>query len=377
MENFPRTTNKVLIKILDDLYELYKASPKSLLLAAEQAAIKAGILYNYDDTTSARHQFDELKSKMSRRGQKKGVSLFVYLSEQLLINLKVQLLPGFNIEDLLKLLKIELSEHSYLYLSKENIWRVCWKLNIDNEDEFLEISVRAGGDIDKPVVPNYVYENIEQGIGAYTKGTNGVALSLLSISLESSLRDALVTLGYDYSSSGSSSDVYHMAKVRFSKDGNSFKVNPLEVMPKSIDTFVGGDIEVNIKRAKNSKGKWYLKLTSGAGDLMDFISKDTFDTGGAKSVTGLGAALDIARNDEKIIKNHMFPLDLDSPVKAIRNNLIHLSGEAMNTEVHEGNTLQQFLSSPDRVFDTIKSITDVVEDLYTRIADESLEGSAD
>lgn len=44
----------------------------------------------------------------------------------------------------------------------------------------------------------------------------------------------------------------------------------------------------------------------------------------------------------------------------------------MEKVVHEGDTLRQFLDNSDRVFDTIKSITDVVEDLYSRLSDGSL-----
>ena len=119
---------------------------------------------------------------------------------------------------------------------------------------------------------------------AYSKGTHGVALSLLSISLESALRDALVELGYNYASSGPSSDVYEMSKVKFSKSGDAFKVEPLDPMPKSITEFLddkdNDSIEVNVKRSKNNKGKWHLKLTSGVDDIVDYISKDTIESAG-------------------------------------------------------------------------------------------------
>jgi hypothetical protein len=372
MDNFPKIAKAVLLETLDNLYKLYGASPDSLLKAAEKAALKANIQYQYKANMPADQQLAELRQKVSLRAGNKGFNLFIYLSEQLLEDLKVQLLPGFGIEDLLQQITIQIDKNVRLYLSNENIWKVRWSLEIAYEVESLEVSLRIGSGDGLTVVPNYVFENLEQGMAAFNKGSYGVSLSLLSISLESALRDTLVLLGYDYSASGSSIDIYEMSKLKVTKSMGTFSLEPLEAMPKSIDDFLSDQeqdsVEINIKRAKNNKGKWYLKITSGTDDIKDFITKESIEANGVKSVSGLGAALKIAREDEDIIKNHMFPLDLDSPVKAVRNNLIHLSGEAMNEDVHEGKSLKEFIKSTDLVFDTISSITVVIEDLYLRIS---------
>lgn len=372
MNNFPKISKPVLLARLDNLYRLYANSPDNLLKAAERAALKANIQFTYNTNTGVEQQLMELKRRVSLRAENKGLNLFIYLAEQLLEDLKTSLLPGFGIEDLLHELVISIDNDLKLYLTIDHVWKARWQLTIGGEVEYLEVSLRIGTDDEKTVIPHYVFENLEQGMLAFNKGSYGVSLSLLSISLESALRDTLVLLGYDYSSSGSSVDIYEMSKLKVSKSASALALEPLEVMPRSINEFLGedeeGHIEVNIKRAINNKGKWYLKITSGADDLKDFITKDSLESEGVKSVSGLGAALKIARQDEDIIKNHMFPLDLDAPVSAVRNNLIHLSGEAMNEQVHEGKSLKEFIASSDLVFDTISSISSVIEDLYLRIS---------
>lgn len=372
MNNFPKISKSVLLETLDKLYFLYAAVPDCLLIAAEKAALKAKIPFQYNANIPVEQQLAELRQKVSLRAGNKGVNLFIFLSEQLLEDLKEQLLPGFGIEELIRKLIIQIDENTKLYLSKESIWKVQWGLKISGDIEFLEVSLRVGSGDGGIVVPDYVFENLKQGMLAFNNGSHGVSLSLLSISLESALRDTLVLLNYDYSSSGSSVDVYEMSKLKATKSIGAISLEPLGNMPKRVDEFLEGKeenhIELNIKRAINNKGKWYLKITSGTDDIKDFITKDTIESEGVKSVSGLGAALKIAREDENIIQNHMFPLDLDTPVKAVRNNLIHLSGDAMNVPVHEEKTLKEFIASTDLVFDTISSISTLIEDLYLRIS---------
>lgn len=372
MNNFPKISKSVLLETLDNLYFLYAAAPGSLLIAAEKAALKAKIPFQYNANFPVEQQLAELRKKVSLRAGNKGVNLFIFLSEQLLEDLKEQLLPGFGIEELIRKLIIQIDENTKLYLSNESIWKVQWGLKISGDIEFLEVSLRVGSGDGCIVVPDYVFENLKQGMLAFNNGSHGVSLSLFSISLESALRDTLVLLNYSYSSSGSSVDTYEMSKLKVTKSMGTISLEPLEDMPKKVDEFLedkeDSHIEVNIKRAINNKGKWFLKITSGTDEIKDFITKDSIESIGAKSVSGLGAALKIAREDENIIQNHMFPLDLDPPVKAVRNNLIHLSGDAMNEQVLEGKTLREFIASTDLVFDTISSISTLIEDLYLRIS---------
>lgn len=94
-------------------------------------------------------------------------------------------------------------------------------------------------------------------------------------------------------------------------------------------------------------------------------------------ISGLGAALDIGRNHLTIITPLDIPEDLDNPIKAVRNNLIHLSGTSMLEVVQQdsnGNniTLSDFLSNKNRVFDAICTIGSSINTIYNRIANGTL-----
>ncbi|WP_154222308.1 hypothetical protein [Marinicella rhabdoformis] len=371
MNNFPSVVNNEIKDVLVKLYQLYEDYPYELLHSAELAAKKIELSFEYDDTKPAENQLTELSIKASRRGDRKGFSLFINLAEQLFLDLNKKPLSGIAIEGLLKTLEIKLSETSYLYLTIESIWKICWKVEIEGEVEMLEVSLRAGGLQSRSIVPKYVIENLEQGIFAFTNNSNGVSLSLLSISLESALRDSLILLGYDYKAFGSSENIYEMSKVRVAQFENQLTLKPLDSVPSKVENFInenGKDyVDVNIKR-ENRNGKWSIKVTAGSEIIMDYLTKDIVTTRAVKKISGLGAALKIARNEEMLIKRHVFPLDLDSPVKEIRNNLIHLSGSAMEVEVFDGKSLKEFIENRELVFDTIKSIINVIDDLYSRIS---------
>jgi hypothetical protein len=96
---------------------------------------------------------------------------------------------------------------------------------------------------------------------------------------------------------------------------------------------------------------------------------------GRRSVTGLGAALDIARNTERCLTPAHLPLDFDSVLKAVRNNLIHLSGDALATPLQEfddqlaggGFTLRHFLEREDMLLDFVTTIPRFVNEQYLQL----------
>jgi len=128
---------------------------------------------------------------------------------------------------------------------------------------------------------------------------------------------------------------------------------------------------VKIKRAIRN-GRTVLEIKD-CNDLLDYWSSDVVDIAGSPQVSGLGAALDIGRNRLNIITAIDLPPDLDGPIQAVRNNLIHLSGTALNvsvTEDEDGNpvTLANFLKDEIRVQDTVCSIGATINSIYTKIA---------
>lgn len=59
-----------------------------------------------------------------------------------------------------------------------------------------------------------------------------------------------------------------------------------------------------------------------------------------KTVGGLGAALEIARNREGCVTPEDLAEDFDKVLQAVRNNLVHLSGEALNTPLSQFDRLK-------------------------------------
>jgi hypothetical protein len=89
------------------------------------------------------------------------------------------------------------------------------------------------------------------------------------------------------------------------------------------------------------------------------------------------AALDIGRNHVNIITSTDLPPDLDNVIQAVRNNLIHLSGDAMRQEVSRDSSghpilLEAFLKDNNRVFDAIWTIGEAINGIYEKIANGTL-----
>ena len=102
----------------------------------------------------------------------------------------------------------------------------------------------------------------------------------------------------------------------------------------------------------------------------------TFQAQAAKRrVRGLGAALDIARTQERIIAEEDLTPDFDGVIQAVRNNLVHLSSDALNTHLPDYDNLtpgrqyllRDFLRSPEMVFDLVNNVPQFVNEQYFRL----------
>lgn len=89
---------------------------------------------------------------------------------------------------------------------------------------------------------------------------------------------------------------------------------------------------------------------------------------GKRNVTGLGAALAIARNDERFLTPDILPMDLDKVLITIRNNLVHLSRESLLVSL-EGTdqTLNDFISDSNRVFALLSYIPPFITKQYNEL----------
>lgn len=112
------------------------------------------------------------------------------------------------------------------------------------------------------------------------------------------------------------------------------------------------------------------------GTLRDALATRgyTFDSNrnNPKRISGLGEALRVSRTVENIVTSRVLPVDFDDVIKAVRNNLIHLSGTALNENLtiyaarsSSGSfTLKDFLSDPEMVFDFVINVPRFISEQY-------------
>jgi hypothetical protein len=87
----------------------------------------------------------------------------------------------------------------------------------------------------------------------------------------------------------------------------------------------------------------------------------------------LGEALDIARKKEGFLTPDLLPTDFDEVIKIVRNNLIHLSSEALNTPLNNLDptgefNLGTFIERADCVYDLLRNISIFINEQYIQLA---------
>ncbi|MNL21584.1 hypothetical protein D3C87_1428820 [compost metagenome] len=135
-------------------------------------------------------------------------------------------------------------------------------------------------------------------------------------------------------------------------------------------------IELEVRRVIKRNNRMFLEIKN-VGEIIDFWSSDVVETPGEVQVSGLGAAISIARGELNILTPVDLPTDLDQTIQSVRSNLIHSSNAALSNHVmydHEGNpiTLGEFLKNRNRVFDAVCAIGDTINKIYNKIADGSI-----
>jgi hypothetical protein len=206
---------------------------------------------------------------------------------------------------------------------------------------------------------------------------NAAAVALLSITVEATLRDVLETKGYSFNPTASSVDIYRYTKADISVNGSSYVINFREGLPKSTLDFLASAqgvsaVEIEIKRVINKRKNRTDLSVKLPNFLLDHLSKDTIETPSQKRVNGLGEALEIARRREGFLTPAILTEDFDDVIKVVRNNLIHLSGDALSKPIHtfdpSGNyTLKDFLSEPNAIYDFISVVCRFVSEQYIEL----------
>lgn len=265
-----------------------------------------------------------------------------------------------------------------LFLNTDIHWAARWTLELrvhginDQRKITLEVHDKDWGEI----VPSYLVPYIHTALCAYQDGLYGVAVALLSIAVEATLRDVLLTKGYTFDRSASSEDIFAYANAEINVVGDQYSLAFQQPMPKSpadfLMAFGGKSAEVKVRRVINSR-KNRIDLNIIAPDtLIDFWSSPTITQHAQKKVNGLGEALAIARNRERFLTPLMLPPDFDDVLQAARNNLVHLSGNSLNTPLPRYDdlsspdpfTLKHFLERELMVYDFVVNIPEFISKQY-------------
>ena len=378
MKCFPKISRQETQNCFDRVSSLFSGCKEQLINAAALATIGKPRPIVYSTTKGVDTQIGEIRQRVGLIGEREGQNVLIGILESLWEELLRNSLPGVTTEGFFNCTRLDLGSRGSIEYSMEKQWLWCRNVNLDNEEVALSLSLRGKGLSNEIIVPEYVVANLQQAISAFHEGKFGACLSLASISLESTLRDALVIKGYTYAPHVPAKDVYSKSDIHISRLPTGYSVSFPTAMPRMIGDFLASStdpthIVAKIKRIKHNE-KFVLQLENVDG-LVDYWSSDSITARGTK-IGGLGKALQVARNDEDIIDTTIFPMDLDKPISDIRNNLIHLSGDAMSKEVYELSngklTLEQYLENKELVFDALSSIINIVNDLYFKIASRTL-----
>lgn len=151
--------------------------------------------------------------------------------------------------------------------------------------------------------------------------------------------------------------------------------DPMPKPPSDFSTSVQGNTPLEVKIRRKSHNTQFDLLIRTAPALIEHWSSANVSQPAQKSIGGLGEALTIARNREGLIGPEDLTPDFDSVVQTVRNNLIHLSGDALSTPLPEFAsltvdrhfTLQDFLQADDLVYDLVTNVADFVNGQYVKL----------
>lgn len=286
---------------------------------------------------------------------------------------------GLSSADLIDAIAFKSSQGATIRLTQELRWAVEWAVSVtdgamtDRSEVLLEVYDKNWGE----VVPAYIVQYLNSGILLYQQGMNAVAVALLSISVEATLRDVLAPKGYVFTRGASSVDVFGYTEADVGANASSYTLTFTRPLPKPPAAFppvasATPTATIKVKRVINPRdNSVYLKVDAPPW-FIDYWSTDTPIQLAQKRVNGLGEAFDIARNREGILTSTTLPIDFDEVITVVRNNLIHLSGDALATPLYTLNpsgafTLEHFLNKPFMVYDLITNVPRFINEQYVEL----------
>lgn len=372
MGHLPKISRDKLLTAYDRVVELFEPINLPLLIqSAQLATVHADRPIFYSAGASIDDQVAALRRRIGNIGDDEGQDLYVLWIESLCTSLNQNPIPGVDDTAVRDACYIEVDLVSSFVYNSSSIWRAEWKIVSGNNQDRARVTLRNLNDLQR-IVPKYVYEYIDQSLSAFQRNRNGVSMALISIALEASVRDALVPHGFTHNQNGPTSDIYQKIDITIQPEGNDYRLSlngASETNQSDFNLIVPPgttSVSARIKRLEYN-GAFKLQI-DGNDDVVPYLSSSAISQSAVSRISGLGKAMQIARSIG-VINPYVFPEDLDTPIQAVRNNLIHLSGAAMTQLVlnrPSGNiTLQEFIDDDEKVFDALINIVLLVDELYS------------
>jgi hypothetical protein len=355
-----------------------------VFLAMEHVSQRKGIPFQPPTTVSEyslKHQ--EVEQHLTRMSNVRNQRNLVF---QLIEEIHSKLIIGgqeIHAERLRDLAVIETDKEFKIKLTADTAWLMEWDVDIEYEgyNDKREVAVISYEREWKNIVPWAVVQYLRSAILLYQQNAYITSLALMSIAVEATLRDILSTKGYTFNAGASKVDVYDYAKIHVNLSAIGYQLvftDPMPASPADLPTSAGGTlpVEIRIRRVAKKDNKFDLLIKDPPAYLLDHFSCNRIvESGQPKSIGGLGEALGIARNVERIITPLDLPTDVDEVLKAVRNNLIHLSSESMHTELPQyaymsssGQfTIADFVAKQELVFDLVTDIPRFVNEQYVKL----------
>ena len=331
--------------------------------------------------TEYEQKHNEIESKFSYTRTLRGLELALRLMSEIIKQVQsVGGVPGLNFNNLLDAIVFRTNIPGVrVILTDERCYAIEWTIGFDYKgvkDEYRVLLELYDEDWDE-IVPPYIVQYVHSAITAYLQGMNAVSTALISIAIEATLRDVLISKGYSFDPRANPYDIYDYKDVAVGVAGNCYTLNFNSTMPKSASDFqssAGGQATTNvkIKREYNAaKSKFELTIKD-CDSLIDHLSCDRVIQRAKKRVNSLEEALKIARHVENFLTPDILTEDFDDVIKTVRNKLIHLSGEALDTPIltydASGNfKLRDFIDNSMMVYDLISNVPIFINKQYKQL----------
>ncbi|WJN58895.1 hypothetical protein [Pseudomonas sp. SO81] len=376
-------SGRVLEQTLDSVLKLLGGSGHVLFAAMDR--ITAGTTSHVAAPTSP-SEFEKKRNEIARILQSpmmlRGLGIALELFEEVYRDVHAMGgVPGHRPQDLLELLRIDTEQpDETISLSTDMRWVVEWPVRLPADGPETRMSCEWLARPWGTVVPPYIVNYLSSAATARRQKRNDAAVALLSIAAEATLRDVLSSHGYSFTSGATSKDIYAYSHAQVTADvaAGTYIVKFQGSMPLGVSDFItsfaGAPVQIKLKRVPKDRSGTRVDLNIVAPNpLCEHWTSATIATPGVRTVGGLGAALDIARNQVACVTAEDLALDFDEVLQAVRNNLVHLSGVALDTPlprfdvIKSGFSLRDFLMEDLLVQDFVAAISRFVTVQYVKL----------